>query len=311
MDPSTTPILKDYVRDTLSPRSPGGSGRASPRASGEISRNSLELRRSLEVSQDSLPRAGSLVRRSTDLNRPTQRFGASQPNSPERPFSSDSIVQSFGESSDAIRLSSDDEGGASASNILDRSDVFQSPTIKKPKMLLRSSSTKEKRTTPSGKLAICYKKACKSTAGSDSEPDPSPSPRLQDIARGRTFPLQRASGWADWMKKRSKKMSSLLATESMGYLEKVSDMWVGGRRQYTEPLGMMPNEVVEDADDGGTVQDSEERFRARFALPPQEKLVAVYFGYLHRVLPLYGKLYLSNRSFFFRSVLPGTKTKVG
>jgi sterol 3beta-glucosyltransferase len=113
------------------------------------------------------------------------------------------------------------------------------------------------------------------------------------------------------MKKSSKKMSILLATESMGYLEKVSDMWVGGRKNYAEPLGMMPNEEVEDAeDDDGDVQEHGDRFRARFALPPQERLIAVYFGYLHRVLPLYGKLYLSNRSFFFRSVLPGTKTKV-
>jgi sterol 3beta-glucosyltransferase len=53
-----------------------------------------------------------------------------------------------------------------------------------------------------------------------------------------------------------------------------------------------------------------DRFRAHFALPPTEKLQATYFGYMHRVLPLYGKIYISNRHFCFRSLLPGTRTKL-
>ena len=51
-----------------------------------------------------------------------------------------------------------------------------------------------------------------------------------------------------------------------------------------------------------------DRFRAHFALT--EKLQATYYGYLHRVLPLYGKIYIGERHFCFRSLLPGTKTKL-
>lgn len=313
------PVLKEHVRDTLSLLSPIGSGRASPKPSGEFSRPSVELgRRSLDVSQESLRRSGSPARNSMGLDRHSQTSGASQPTSPNRLFSSESIVQSFGESSDAIRLSSDEERGTSASNILDRSDVFQSPTLKKPGRSedpRRSSSLKGIRTSsPRPRLRLgSGKKARGPAAGSDSDTEATgkASPRLQDIAKSGSFPLQRAADWADWMRKRSKKVGVMIAAQPMSYLEKVSDMWVGGRRHYGGgAMGMMPNEEVEDVDDDDDETHHEERFRARFSLPSTERLQAVYFGYLHRVLPLYGKIYLSNRNFCFRSLLPGTKTKV-
>lgn len=104
-------------------------------------------------------------------------------------------------------------------------------------------------------------------------------------------------------------MSNLLATESMGYVEKVSGMWAGGRRHYGDAQDPAPEDPA-----GGAADDDEyghgERFRAHFALPESEKLQATFFGYLHRVLPLYGKIYISNRKFCFRSLLPGTKTKM-
>ncbi|PWW72120.1 Glycosyltransferase Family 1 protein [Tuber magnatum] len=315
--PATTPVLREYIRDTLSPRSPTGSGRASPRPSGEFSRPSIDSgRRSPDISQEPLGRSGSSTGHSMELNRRARASSASQPTSPNRPFS-ESIVQSFGESSDTIRLSSDEERGTSASNILDRSDVFRSPTLKKqgrsgaPR---RSSSTRGARTcSPRPRLRLSTrKKALGSTTGSDSDTEATrkASPSLQDIAKSGSFPLQRAADWADWMKKRSKKVGVMIAAQPMSYLEKVSDMWVGGRRHYGGgAMGMMPNEEVEDLDDDDETQH-EERFRARFSLPSTERLQAVYFGYLHRVLPLYGKIYLSNRNFCFRSLLPGTKTKM-
>ena len=104
-------------------------------------------------------------------------------------------------------------------------------------------------------------------------------------------------------------MSNLLASESMGYVEKVSGMWAGGKKHYgdaqskpAEPEG----DMLEDEDASG----HGDRFRAHFALPATEKLQATYFGYLHRVLPLYGKIYIGDRHFCFRSLLPGTRTKM-
>jgi sterol 3beta-glucosyltransferase len=105
-------------------------------------------------------------------------------------------------------------------------------------------------------------------------------------------------------------MSNLLATESMGYVEKVSGMWKGGKKHYDEPQGLaLDDELYEDADDEQAA-GSGDRFREHFALPVTEKLQATYFGFLHRVLPLYGKIYISDRTFCFRSLLPGTRTKL-
>ena len=105
-------------------------------------------------------------------------------------------------------------------------------------------------------------------------------------------------------------MSNLLATESMGYVEKVSGMWAGGRRHYGDAEGIISEHGQDERVDEDDPDGSGDRFRAHFALPATEKLQATYFGYLHRVLPLYGKIYISNRNFCFRSLLPGTKTKM-
>lgn len=315
-DRSITPVLKEAVRATLTPLSPpkSPSGRSSPRPSGEFTRGSFELpRRSADLSREALRRIAEPSRHSTDLSR--ESF-TSAPTSSPRPFFTDSLTQSFGESSEGVRLSIDDEGKGTGSSILDKSDIFDSPTIKKCGHR-RSDSQSSHKSRGSISFRSKMKKEPSPPRVQHGEPESDTelgstgksSPRLQDIAKIGNFPLQRAASWAGWMKKRTQGVGALLATESMGYLEKVSDMWVGGKRHYA--MGMMPHEEVEDAEDeDGNSQNHGASFRARFALPPQERLIAVYFGYLHRVLPLYGKIYLSNRSFCFRSILPGTKTKV-
>lgn len=136
------------------------------------------------------------------------------------------------------------------------------------------------------------------------------TPTLQNITKMGAYPLQRANAFAEYLSKTSVRMGSLFATESMGYVEKVSGMWKGGHRHYDEPAGLRTDDddLEEDAD--GKVQVSMDRFRAHFALPETEKLQATYFGHILRVLPLYGKFYISDRSFCFRSLLPGTRTKL-
>ena len=139
---------------------------------------------------------------------------------------------------------------------------------------------------------------------------PPSTPTLQSITKMGTYPLQRAGAFADYLNKTSKRMSSILASESMGYVEKVSDMWKGGRKHYGEAAGLRPDEDELEEDSEGKIQTSMERFRAHFALPESERLQATYFGCIIRVLPLYGKIYISDRSFCFRSLLPGTRTKL-
>lgn len=142
------------------------------------------------------------------------------------------------------------------------------------------------------------------------EPPRTSTPTLQSITKIGTYPLQRAGAIAEYLNKTGKRMSTLFATESMGYVEKVSGMWKGERKHYDEPAGLRPDQDELEENDDGQIQTSNERFRAHFALPDTERLQATYFGYIMRVLPLYGKIYLSGRYFCFRSLLPGTRTKL-
>ncbi|KAL7926970.1 glycosyltransferase family 1 protein [Trichoderma austrokoningii] len=188
---------------------------------------------------------------------------------------------------------------ASASQILRGSDVFQNPTMRHSQGSIHDD--KESDLQPADSTP--------SHAGSVDLPRVS-TPTLQSITRMGTYPLQRAGAFADYLNKTSKRMSTLLATESMGYVEKVSGMWKGERKHYDEPAGLRPDEDDLEEDDDGQIKTSNERFRAHFALPATERLQATYFGYIMRVLPLYGKIYLSGGYFCFRSLLPGTRTKL-
>lgn len=261
-----------------------------------------------------------------------KRREAHSPSLKEAPESSDSYAHSLepGTESSAFNFSSNGTQ-PSPSQILDRSDVFQSPTIKRHQQLpargeenLRTHSHDSVATKdmPSD-IQIHPPTRSHTEASPRSRPQPLPhqipnhqlqtsgsSPTLQQLVKAGSYPLQRAAGFAGYLRSRSTRMSRLLATESMGYVEKVSGMWAGGRKHYDDGEGVISDgrvDDVEDEDDPGGYGD---RFRAHFALPSSERLQATFFGYLHRVLPLYGKVYISNRKFCFRSLLPGTRTKM-
>ena len=315
--------LSDSVRATLVPRSPTSNG-PSPRPSGDFTRNSFDAfkpfgRRSLDVSQitgalqESPRRSFSHGRRPHSKSRPND---ASR-NPPEKQSSSDSYVQSLEDPSQAslsamVASGSDDP---SASQILRGSEVFQSPTIRRSASGSRASepdgvARKHRGRTPalatySGRHAITTGHV-PDTAFRDGAPA---TPTLQSISKMGTYPLQRAGAFADYLNRQSRRMSTLLATESMGYVEKVSGMWKGGKKHYDEPAGMRTDDEENDDDPEDRVA-SGNRFRAHFALPDGENLQAAYFGNLMRVLPLYGKIYISDRHFCFRSLLPGTRTKL-
>lgn len=144
----------------------------------------------------------------------------------------------------------------------------------------------------------------------DSAKTQSSAAALNELVRVGVYPLQRAAGLAEYLRSRSKQMSNLLASESMGYIEKVSGMWAGGGRHYGECEGILSEDQAVDPEDKEDGCNYGDRFRAHFALPPSEKLQATYYTYLHRVLPLYGKIYISQRKLCFRSLIPGTRTKM-
>ncbi|KAI0018904.1 hypothetical protein F4780DRAFT_475884 [Xylariomycetidae sp. FL0641] len=240
------------------------------------------------------------VPRSSDAIYQARNHCSSEPN--DRPVSSDSIVQSMGDTS-FIASSHEDPSG---SQILRGSEVFHRPTIGRSASTSRSSNgdpPTEKRGLP----------RIQPHASRPSESMEAPAtPTLQNIAKMGSYPLQRAGLFANYLNQTGRRMSSLLATESMGYVEKVSGMWKGGHKHYDTPGRHLTEELAEheDADTNGELASAMDRFRAHFALPETEKLQATYFGHLIRVLPLYGKVYISDRNFCFRSLLPGTRTKL-
>jgi sterol 3beta-glucosyltransferase len=325
-----TPVLRESVRATLVPLSPMPRALSSSRMSNDSRRSSLDVRPSLD-----------LRRRSFDVTRASSEFGqrsVSLSRSPRRDRSpadparrQDSIGSPTSESMDpdtssSAAIQSMDDTNASASQILNRSDVFQAPTIQTQQylhsdklghdQLHRASqdtarSMKHTLHSPSMKARDSFSKPGPGSVSPAVSSDPANFQGSSSVVQSfiqAAAPIQRASGIAGYLRNRSKRMSNLLATESMGYYEKVSGMWAGGSRHYGSQEGVPDDDIPDDSDEKGDEYHAQ-RFRNHFALPPSEKLVASYFGHLQRVLPLYGKLYIGSKHLCYRSLLIGTRTK--
>jgi sterol 3beta-glucosyltransferase len=333
---SLTP-LRDTVKATLLPPSGPNSGRASPRLSFDAGRSSRDLHRSsLDLPGREYGRASFDRGRRAESQTRTDRPAATT--SSQHADDSDSFVQSMDTdtgSSPTIH-SPTSATQESASQILNRSDVFHSPTIYRNRdspststedVRCRSEIPARANTVGVGRRSQSHSRTRQPRTAprhASLEVDRHPSeagargvvrhktsaPSLQEIMKAGSYPLQRAAGFAGYLKNSSTRMSKLLATESRGYLEKVSDMWTGAKRHYGDKEGIMHEDRLVDEEDEEAGTGYGDRFRAHFALPASEKLRATYFAYLHRVLPLYGKVYISDRKFCFRSLLPGTKTKM-
>ncbi|KAI1207504.1 glycosyltransferase family 1 protein [Annulohypoxylon truncatum] len=315
-----SPKIRENVRATLVPMSPHSPRELSPRASGDVPRGSFDAfrqlgRRSLDLdalTRDASPRRSFSASRSLSKHR--RHDNATQQDKME---SSDSYVHSIEDPSTSAMASSSNED-PSGSQILRGSEVFHRPTIRRSISVSRTSprdrSSGTSRLRETSDESLPYVKHHAATTGhvndlgADEKLDQasSTSPGLQKIANMGAYPLQRAGLFANYLNKTSRHMSNLLATESMGYVEKVSGMWKGGRKHYHETPALKPEDGELDDDDGVDM----DRFRAHFALPETEKLQATYYGYIVRVLPLYGKVYISDRHFCFRSLLLGTRTKL-
>ncbi|KAI8965490.1 glycosyltransferase family 1 protein [Daldinia sp. FL1419] len=312
--------IHENVRATLVPMSPHSPRELSPRASGDVTRSSFDAfrqfgRRSLDI--DTLARDASPRRSFSATSRSLSKHRMRDNTVPQDKLeSSESYVQSLEDPSTSAMASSSNED-PSGSQILRGSEVFHRPTLRRS--ISASRPSRRDRSTGTSRLreqsdeSITYDKHRAVTTGhmnalGSTEKDGqmmAATPGLNKIAKMGAYPLQRAGLFANYLNQTSRHMSNLLATESMGYVEKVSGMWKGGRKHYQEPPALKPDGELDD-DDGVDM----DRFRAHFALPETEKLQATYYGYIVRVLPLYGKVYMSERYFCFRSLLPGTRTKL-
>ncbi|EEA20717.1 UDP-glucose:sterol glycosyltransferase [Talaromyces marneffei ATCC 18224] len=265
------------------------------------------------VSESYRQRADSSASEKPDAN--LESSSAQKSETSDQNHESDSFVQSIGQTESSLSLQSHPDTIVTASQILTRDDVFNSPTIHslRPNTSLEGVSfehpARKVLAEPTKKTGKEVSRVPEQNASIERKSYVASAPTIHELVKAGTYPLQRAAGFAEYLKSRSRQMSSLLATESMGYIEKVSGMWIGGGKHYAEGEDPALEQYFdgEDAETSGTYGD---RFRAHFALPPTEKLQATYYGYLHRVLPLYGKIYIGNSKFCFRSLLPGTRTKM-
>ncbi|KIW11227.1 hypothetical protein PV08_10527 [Exophiala spinifera] len=320
----SSPALQENVRATLLAHPALRSRDISPRMSGEFSHGNSPSRSSGEYGRGSFERG----RRSGSTSRLEGNISRRRPDSSfaHHHDSEDSYVHSIDKETDSSTapLSPRAEAQMSASQILDRSDLFHPPIIQRMTTLASMSSeanseggTVLSRSHPNDAAspipvrgAGTHWKNKHSISQEEGVAHTNTPPTLQDFVRAGSSRLQRAGQLAGFLKNPSKSVLKYLPTEPMSYIEKVSDMWTGDRKHYGDNEGVVPGDKGIDPEDEEANVGHGDRFRAHFALPPTEKLRATYFAFLHRVLPLYGKIYISNRKFCFRSLLPGTRTKL-
>ncbi|KAJ4002520.1 Sterol 3-beta-glucosyltransferase [Fusarium irregulare] len=320
--------LPDSVKATLSPMSPvspRSPGQLSPRVSMDAARSSFDGfrrfgRKSMDVPSsmgDHSPRRSfSGTRHSTSFQ---HRQGTSTPK--QAHDSEDSFLQSSVENPSISTLSPSSYDEPSASQILQGSDVFHSPMMRRSASASRKRDRSGKRTPRNssahgerhpGVPHAATTGSLQEMGGEQGDSQRPTTPTLNSITKIGAYPLQRANAFAEYLTRTSQRMGSMFATESLGYVEKVHGMWKGEHRHYDEPRELRTDDDGEDMDSetDDKMQTTVDRFRAHFALPDSEKLVATYFGAIFKVLPLYGKFYISDRSFCFRSLYPGTRTKL-
>lgn len=333
------PGLTEHVRATIAAAS--ASGITSPRSSIDIARSSLDVpRRSLDVSRSSFDRprrsasAASRVSFDHSSRRARSPMALGVRDLPGSHLSSSQTV-----SADDTDPESRTESDASASRILSGSGVFHDPTLKHPQphksftapaIVPRLESTdrlgagSHDRSGHHHQELPLSDQRSKMQEGRSSGARPrldrklSPAIGTVQMEQGRKSSYSESLGGlvragtdiASLLGKHGKRMSSMFAVTPMGYYEKVYGMWAGGKKHYSDADGLQSEDHVYDPDEEADTLQAEARFREHFALPNSEKLVASYFAHLLRVYPQYGKIYIGNTRLCFRSMLPGTRTKV-
>lgn len=89
-------------------------------------------------------------------------------------------------------------------------------------------------------------------------------------------------------------------------INKVTELWMGGTKHFDDTVDEDDKYLVPEEDRN----ESNERFRSHFLLGDSEELVASYYAHIQKAIPMYGKIYVSHNYVCFRSLLPGTRTKM-
>ncbi|KAK3672175.1 Sterol 3-beta-glucosyltransferase [Recurvomyces mirabilis] len=220
----------------------------------------------------------------------------------------------------------------SASQMLTGDEAFRAPTLRTPQQALPKAAD--------GKFLRASEKAAVSNSSRQRKDPPTAPPHSADQStlplrhrprlsgeRQRpsnalvqpatepkkitlATPLQYAYGLANQVSSTTTRGLSYLGSSPKEYYNRFSGALAGGKRHYSEADGLSPEDRIDDPESAMDVAEHERRFREHFGLPESERLVAVFYCSLHRVLPLYGKVYIGTRNFCFRSLIYGTRTKL-
>jgi sterol 3beta-glucosyltransferase len=214
--------------------------------------------------------------------------------------------------------SSDSDGemdpNMSASQMLTGDKVFGQPTLKFPQSG-RAKAQEASSGVGADPRAPLHRMTTEQLLSPDrpasrtsSEMDPSRR-KSTDSAIGRS--KLAALSVANVVRSSGKRMGSYLGTSPTGYINKFAEAVIGGARHYESSEHISaPDTRQRDADTTSDIAFRQQRFQEHFALPATEKLEATYFCYLHKNLPIYGKIYMSAHRFCFRSLIYGVRTKL-
>ncbi|KAG9804340.1 UDP-Glycosyltransferase/glycogen phosphorylase, partial [Aureobasidium melanogenum] len=267
--------LHENVMATLSPAS--GLTSRSARSSSELERSTLDLTQGGEENVTGTQRSGQ-----------KQKQWGQFPND-----ASESYVSSSDQGNDSEMSESAAGTDASGSHILSGSVMFHKPTI--GKYHVDNTAMHDAKSSTTTGVPFASAKRTGKEPGANTSTKKTPDTKLQDMQQSDSstlgglmkvgaVPIQRASGF---LYNSGKRVSGLFGSSPMEYYDKFSGMIAGGKKHYAEADELVPGEEVQDSEDEMTVREAERSFRNHFALPDSEKLVATFFGFFHRVLPLY------------------------
>jgi len=311
----TTPSPRRVQETARAPISLGStSRRISPRLVSDGSRSKPPGARKDQdnVLSDSSGRDRSASNASSgDLEEAVQSIGASTES-----FVTPSEHQSESTNDDLI------EADMSGSQMLTGDALFRGSTMRRPQT--QRTATAENRSplsTGSSRDASVEGARVEPTAQSKDEgrscgtaeiqgKQSQPSQAPGRLVRGISTPIQQAMNVAGMVRSSSKRMSSYLSSSPKTYIDNWSTAIAGGKRHYADIPGLAPDDSIQEPEQDLDIAEHERRFRAHFGLPATENLVAVFYCWIHKTVPLYGKIYMGTRRFCFRSLWYGTKTKI-
>lgn len=268
-------------------------------------------------------------------------FGHGQRSSGRRSGSQSPLSASVQESSESYITSGDEvDANMSASQMLSDDGLFGGPTLRLPhrqrsgsgspkdrvrrrsshRSTSRDSSAERPLTqqpTGQGRHAGRPELEPRSSTASgrtvhveNSKVQPTDTTASGRVIRGIAAPLQHAFTVAGMVRTSSQKVGSYLSSSPKDYLGRWSGAISGGKKHYSDVEGLAPDDSVRELESEGDIETDQLRFQSHFGLPHTDRLASTFFCWLHKTVPLYGKVYMSKRHFCFRSLWYGTKIKL-